>query len=128
MCELSRSAISDSFTTPWSVARQAPLSTGFLRQDYWSGLPFPSPGDLPDPGIKPGSPALAGRFFTTSPTWEAWFPQSLQQFMFRPTVIQDSLFSTASPTLAVTCLFDNTHSNRCEVISHCSFYLHSIGD
>ena len=65
MCELSRSAISDSFTTPWSVARQAPLSTGFLRQDYWSGLPFPSPGDLPDPGIKPGSPALAGRFFTT---------------------------------------------------------------
>ena len=44
--------------TPWTVARQAPLSVGFSRQEYWSGLPFPSPGDLPNPGIKPGSPAL----------------------------------------------------------------------
>ena len=44
--------------TPWTVARQAPLSVGFSRQEYWSGLPFPSPGDLPDPGIKPRSPAL----------------------------------------------------------------------
>ena len=46
------------FATPWIVAYQAPLSMGFSRQEYWSGLPFPSPGDLPDPGIKPGSPAL----------------------------------------------------------------------
>ena len=46
---------------------------GFPRQVYWSGLPFPSPGDLLDPGIKPVSPALAGRFFTTEPTWEAQF-------------------------------------------------------
>ena len=44
--------------TPWTVACQAPLSTGFSRQEYWSGLPFPSPGDLPDLGIKPRSPAL----------------------------------------------------------------------
>ena len=44
--------------TPWTVARQAPLSMGFSRQEYWSGLPFPSPGDLPNPGIEPGSPAL----------------------------------------------------------------------
>ena len=44
--------------TSWTVARQAPLSMGFPRQEYWSGLPFPSPGDLPDPGVKPGSPAL----------------------------------------------------------------------
>ena len=43
---------------PWTVACQAPLSTGFSRQEYWSGLPFPSPGDLPDPGIEPTSPAL----------------------------------------------------------------------
>ena len=43
--------------TPWTVARQAPLSLGFSRQEYWSGLPFPSPGDLPDPGIKPTFPA-----------------------------------------------------------------------
>ena len=44
--------------TPWLVACQAPLSMGFSRQEYWSGLPFPSPGDLPDPGIEPRSPAL----------------------------------------------------------------------
>ena len=44
--------------TPWTVAHQAPLSMGFSRQEYWSELPFPSPGDLPDPGIKPRSPAL----------------------------------------------------------------------
>ena len=55
------------FVTPWTVARQAPLSTGFPRREYWSGLPFPSPGDLPYPGIEPVSPALAGRFFTTEP-------------------------------------------------------------
>ena len=46
------------FVAPWTIARQAPLSMGFSRQEYWSGLPFPSQRDLPDPGIKPGSPAL----------------------------------------------------------------------
>ena len=46
------------FVTPWTVVYQAPLSTGFSRQEYWSGLPFPSPGGLPDPGIEPGSPTL----------------------------------------------------------------------
>ena len=58
------------FATPWTVARQAPLSVGFSSQEYWSGLLFPPPGDLPDPGIEPVSlvsPALAGRFFTTEP-------------------------------------------------------------
>ena len=50
--------------TPWTVAFQAPLSMRFSRQGYWSGLPFLSPGDLPDPGIKPTSSALAGRFCT----------------------------------------------------------------
>ena len=58
------------FATTWTVARQAPLSMGFSSQEYWRGLPFPPPGDLPDPGIKPASPvspALAGRFFTTQP-------------------------------------------------------------
>ena len=53
--------------TPWTVVHQAPLSMGFPRQEYWSGLPFPSPGDLPDPGIEPASPALAGRFSTAEP-------------------------------------------------------------
>ena len=46
------------FATPWTVAYQVPPSMGFSRQEYWSGLPFPSPGDLPDPGIKPWSPTL----------------------------------------------------------------------
>ena len=55
------------FAPSWTVSCQIPLSMGFSRQEYWSGLPFPSPGDLPDPGIKPISPALAGRFFTTKP-------------------------------------------------------------
>ena len=44
--------------TPWTVGHQAPLSMGFSRQEYWSGFPFPSPGNFPNPGIKPGSPAL----------------------------------------------------------------------
>ena len=60
--------------TPWTVAHQAPLSMGFSRQECWSGLPCPPPGDLPDPGIEPVSlmsPALAGGSFTTSATWEA---------------------------------------------------------
>ena len=60
-----RSVVSDPFATPWIVARQAPLSMAFPRQEYYSGLPFPSPGDLPDPGIKPTSPALASEFCTT---------------------------------------------------------------
>ena len=53
------------FVTPWTVDHQAPLSMGFYRQEYWSGLPIPSPGALPNPGIEPASPAPAGRFFTT---------------------------------------------------------------
>ena len=53
--------------TPWTVAHQAPLSVGFSRQEYWSGLPFPSPGDLLDSGIETVSPALAGWFFTVEP-------------------------------------------------------------
>ena len=61
------SVVSDSFVTPWTAALQAPLSMEFTRQEYWSGLPFPSPGNLPDPGIEPVSPALAGRFFTAEP-------------------------------------------------------------
>ena len=65
--------MSDS-ATPWTVALLAPLSMEFSRQEYWSGVPFPTPGYIPDPGIKAmslASPALAGGFFTTSATWEA---------------------------------------------------------
>ena len=55
------------FATPWTVAYQAPPSMGFSWQQYWSGLPFPSPGDLPDPGIKPGSPAFQADALTAEP-------------------------------------------------------------
>ena len=62
------------FATLWIVTHQAPLSMGFSKQEYWSGLPCPPPGDFPNPGIEHTSlvlPALAGGFFTTSATWEA---------------------------------------------------------
>ena len=68
--------------TPWTVACQAPLSMGFSRHEYWSGLPFPSPGYLPDPGIESRdhiSLALAGWFFTTSTTWK---PTILKQEIY----------------------------------------------
>ena len=55
------------FAAPWTVAHQAPPSMGFSRQEYWSGLPFPSPGDLPDPGIEPRSPALQADALTSEP-------------------------------------------------------------
>ena len=55
------------FVTPWTVAYQAPPSMGFPRQEYWSGLPFPFPGDLPNPGIEPGSPALQADALTSEP-------------------------------------------------------------
>ena len=51
------------FVTPWTVAYQAPPSMGYSRQEYWGGVPFPSPGDLPDPGIEPGSSPIVGRRF-----------------------------------------------------------------
>ena len=72
---LSHSVMSDSFATPRTVAHQTPLSMGFSRQEYCSGLPFPSSGHLPDPGFKPASlapSALAHGFFTTAPTGKPW--------------------------------------------------------
>ena len=64
--------MSDSFEILYSVARQAPQSIGFPRQECWSGLPFPSPGDLPNPRTEPMSPILAGRFFTTEAPGESF--------------------------------------------------------
>ena len=91
VCVLSRSVMSNSFATLWTVAHQAPLSMGFFRQEYWSKLLFPSPGDFPYLGIEPVSPALAGRFFTTEP------PEFLIQFIVNvydpniATQLQDSI-------------------------------------
>ena len=74
MCMLSRFSHVGLFATLWTAAYQAPLSVGFSRQKYWSGLLCPPPGHLPNPGIEPTSltsPALADWFFTTSTTWGA---------------------------------------------------------
>ena len=73
-CVLSRFSRVRLLASPWTVARQAPQSMGFSRQEYWSGLPCLPPGDPPHLGLEPASPwspALAGRSFTTSVTWEA---------------------------------------------------------
>ena len=67
VCVCVCSIVADS-VIPWTVTFQAPLSKGFSWQECWNGLSFPTPGDLSDPGIKPASPALAGRVFTTAPT------------------------------------------------------------
>ena len=80
VCSLSRVQL---FATPWTVSRQAPLSVGFLRQEYWSGLPFLSPGDLPDPGIKLESPASAGEFFTSEPPGKPIIMNSICYFSLR---------------------------------------------
>ena len=65
--KVSHSVVSDSFVTPWTVAHQAPLTMGFSRQEYWSRWPFPSPGDLPSPGMEPGSPALLADSLPSKP-------------------------------------------------------------
>ena len=73
MCTLSHVQL---FVTPWTVACQVPLSMEFSSQEYWSGLSFPAPGDLPHTGIEPMSlvsPALADRFFTTEPPGKPWY-------------------------------------------------------
>ena len=59
--------MSNSLAAPWTAAHQAPLSIGFSRQEYWSGWPFPFPGDLPNPGIEPGSPTLEADALTSEP-------------------------------------------------------------
>ena len=65
------------FVTPWTIALQAPLS--FSRKEHWSGLPFPTLGDLPDPGSEPTSSALTGRLFTTGTAWEAHIQSSTKE-------------------------------------------------
>ena len=78
---LSRSRL---FATLWTIALQVPLSVGFSRQEYWSELPFPPPGDLPDPGIEPpspASPALAGRFFITEPPGKSPLPRHVHKML-----------------------------------------------
>ena len=84
LCVLSHVRFS---VTPWTIAHQAPLSMQSFRQEYWSGLPFPPPGDLPHPGTEPlslVSPALAGRFFTTVPLGKSRISSTLSQIYINP--------------------------------------------
>ena len=71
------------FATQWSVALQAPPSMGFSRQEYWSGLPFPSPGDLPNPGIEPRSPALQADALTSEPPGKPPLSPYMFQIVFQ---------------------------------------------
>ena len=82
------------FATPWTVARQAPMSLEFPRQEYWSGFPFPAPGDLSNPGIEPVSPTLAGGFFTTAPPGK---PQLSSVFHLLTLATHSDSFSRGSP-------------------------------
>ena len=95
------------FVTPWTIAYQAPPSMGFSRQEYWSGLPFPSPGDLPNPGIEPGSPAFQADALTSEP------PESLGinkkrshlglRFYFPPACLASSHYSELSLNFNLFC-------------------------
>ena len=79
--------------TLWTVARQAPLSMGISRQEYGGGLPFPSPGELPDPGFKPKSPALAGGFFTTEPPGKPLVEITLKASLWHPPPSSDKIWN-----------------------------------
>ena len=79
LCEVKLLSRVSLFATLWTVAHQAPLPMGFSRQEYWSGLPFPSAGDLPDPGIKPRSPALQADALTSEPPGK---PRLFHLFLF----------------------------------------------
>ena len=82
------------FATPWTVAYQAPPSMGFSRQEYWSGLPSPSPGDLPNPGIEPGSPAFQADALTSEPPGKSWVDHNKLWKILKEVVIPDHLTSS----------------------------------
>ena len=99
---------------PWTVAHQAPQSLGFSWQEYWNGLPFPPPGDPPNPGTEPASPALSGGFFTTSAIREA--PVVFGKYLITAaqmskTVLEDWYhISNAAVTVTITVLVTGRHS------------------
>ena len=84
------------FATPWTVAHQAPPSMGFSRQEYWTGLPFPSQGDLPDPGIGPRSPALQADALTSEPPGKQNPLSNLSQSTVNHLKISTSIISTSN--------------------------------
>ena len=118
MCSLGRVWLS---ATPWTVACQAPLSVGFLKQKFWSGLPFPSPGDLPDPGMEPPAPALAGGFFTNELPRKLTFP--CPHLVFTTLSCNDKVCLSSSPAslsfLGEGNIFDNIRFFSQQELSGC---------
>ena len=94
--------MSDSSMILWTVALQALLSMGFPWQEYWCGLSFPSPGDLPNPGIEPTSPVLAGRFFTTEPPGSPLLTISSLQSLSRVQLFVTSWTAACQASLSIT--------------------------
>ena len=87
------------FVTPWTVAHQISSVHGILQQEYWSGLSFPTPGDLPNPRIKPASPALAGRFFSTAPCGKSYIWRYLFLKSCQFTVTDGTFMMTSNPQI-----------------------------
>ena len=111
---------------PMNCSPQAPLPMGFSRQEGGSGLPFPSPGDLPDPGIEPMSvtfPALAGRFFTTSATWEG-FVYTYPLFFGFPSHLGHSQFPLVILYIVVVCTCQSRFPNPSHPLGVHTFVLY----
>ena len=99
----------NSFVTPWTVPHKAPLSMIFHKQQYWSWLPFLFPGDLPDPGMEPRSPALTGKFFTTEPPRKSI--KKLKVVLYNH--IQGTMGEiTTNSTWEITLLLGESHGQR----------------
>ena len=92
------------FATPWTVAYQAPPSMGFSRQEHWSGWPFPSPGDLPDPGIEPRSLTLEENALTSEPPGKPYLQKELYYFAFQQAMNESYCCWVSSEVLAVVVL------------------------
>ena len=104
---ISRSAVSDSFVIPWTIGHQLPLSTGFFRQENWIGQPFPSSGDLPNPGIKPSSPSLQADSLPSEPSVYIYI--YIHIYKTNPQITSYSMVKThSSPLYAIP-----SDRNRC---------------
>ena len=115
--------VAQSCPTLWDpmdcTAYQAPLSMKFSRQEYWCGLPFPSPGDLPDPGIKPASlvsPALAGGFFTTAPLGRPRYTQKM--------FVSLNFFKMSLVSVTTLALYASLWGTKCQSLQKQTFILH----
>ena len=112
------------FVTPWTVAHQPPLTVESPRQEYWSGLPFPSPGNLPDPGIEPMSRALAGSFFTTEQLGKPCFGHTWYYFL-ELFLIYECLFLSLFFFVLSCNIFSHILKNNTDIFLFC-FLLYSV--